>query len=153
MDLYWHFESDSIRNAHSGPSAMRSYTQPAVILAGHLLSLAGAVDVQQNYTLCNWARLRAGSIRDSVYLDGGLLWWQTAFADGTTPVVSSDGNVAGDMFRLSFSTPFDTTKTNVSALFEKMPKAGGAGNNIAPNYIDGTMFTNDGELYLYGYVA
>lgn len=129
---------------------MRSYTQTVTILAGLVLRLAGAVDVQQNYTICNWARLRAGLIRDTVYLDGGLLWWQTAFADGTTPVVSSDGNVAGDMLRLNFSTSFDTTKTNLSASFEKMSKAGGAGNNIAPNYVDGTMFTNDGELYLYG---
>ncbi|KEF63240.1 uncharacterized protein A1O9_01217 [Exophiala aquamarina CBS 119918] len=129
---------------------MRSSTQTLTIVAGLVVRLACAVDVQQNYTICNWARLRAGAIRDSVYLDGGLLWWQTAFADGTTPVVSSDGNVAGDMFRLNFSTLFDTTKTNLSALFEKMSKAGGAGNNIAPNYVDGTMFTNDGELYLYG---
>lgn len=129
---------------------MRSSIQTVTILAGLVLRLAGAVDVQQNYTICNWARLRAGLIRDSVYLDGGLLWWQTAFAEGTTPVVSSDGNVAGDMFRLNFSTSFDTTKTNLSGLFEKMSKAGGAGNNIAPNYVDGTMFTNDGELYLYG---
>ena len=123
-----------------------------IFLGGLLVGVATAVSVQENYTICNWARLRAGVIRDSLYLDGGLLWWQTAFADGTAPVVSSDGNVAGDMFRLNFSTPFDTTKTNVSGLFERMPKAGGAGNNIAPNYVDGTMFTNDGELYLYGFV-
>lgn len=112
-----------------------------------------AISVQENYTICSWARLRAGIIRDAIYLDGGELWWQTAFADGTTPVVASDGNVAGDMFRLNLSMPFDTTKTNMSALLDAMPKAGGAGNNIAPNYIDGTMFTNDDELYLYGGLA
>ncbi|RVX66076.1 hypothetical protein B0A52_10010 [Exophiala mesophila] len=125
---------------------------PTLLLIVWSLSLrpAAAVDVQQNVTICNWARLRAGVIRDAVYLDGGLLWWQTAFADGTTPVVSSDGNVAGDMFMLNFSTPFNTASTNLSALLQRMPKAGGAGNNIAPNYVDGTMFTNDGELYLYG---
>ncbi|KIV94582.1 hypothetical protein PV10_02335 [Exophiala mesophila] len=125
---------------------------PILLLIVWSLSLrpAAAVDVQQNVTICNWARLRAGVIRDAVYLDGGLLWWQTAFADGTTPVVSSDGNVAGDMFMLNFSTPFNTASTNLSALLQRMPKAGGAGNNIAPNYVDGTMFTNDGELYLYG---
>lgn len=132
---------------------MRSLT-PTLILAAWSwwLQPATAVDVQQNYTICNWARLRAGVVRDAVYLDGGLLWWQTAFADGTTPVVSSDGNVAGDMFMLNFSTPFNTASTNLSGLLQRMPKAGGAGNNIAPNYVDGTMFTNDGELYLYGLV-
>ncbi len=125
---------------------------PIVLVGGAWMGqTAEAVSVQENYTICNWARLRAGVVRDALYLDGGLLWWQTAFADGTTPVVSSDGNVAGDMFRLNFSQPYDTATTNLSALFERMPKAGGAGNNIAPNYVDGTMLTNDGELYLYGY--
>ncbi len=128
---------------------MRSYSN-FVFLGGLLVGAVHGVSVQENYTICNWARLRAGVVRDSLYLAGGLLWWQTAFADGTAPVVSSDGNVAGDMFRLNFSIPFDTTTTNVSGLFERMPKAGGAGNNIAPNYVDGTMFSNDGELYLYG---
>ena len=111
---------------------------------------ACAIDIQQNYSICNWARLRSGIVRDAIYLDGGQLWWQTAFADGSTPVVASDGNVAGDMWRLNLSTPFDTTKTNLSALLSTMSKAGGAGNNIAPNYIDGTMLTNNDELYLYG---
>ncbi|KIX00478.1 uncharacterized protein Z518_10618 [Rhinocladiella mackenziei CBS 650.93] len=117
---------------------MISHFQTALV-AALLLGTANAVSVQENYTTCNWARLRAGVIRDALYLDGGQLWWQTAFADGTTPIVSSDGNVAGDMLRLNFSIPFDTTKTNVSGLFERMSKAGGAGNNIAPNYVDGTI--------------
>ena len=115
-----------------------------------VVRLASAIDIQQNYSICNWARLRSGIVRDVIYLDGGQLWWQTAFADGSTPVVASDGNVAGDMWRLNLSTPFDTTKTNLSALLDTMPKAGGAGNNIAPNYIDGAMLNNDEELYLYG---
>ncbi len=128
---------------------MKLYQQ-YVVLVGLLVGAVHSISVQENYTICNWARLRAGVVRDALYLDGGLLWWQTAFADGTAPVVSSDGNMEGDMFVLNFSTPFDTTKTNVSGLFDRMAKAGGAGNNIAPNYVDGTMFTNDGELYLYG---
>jgi hypothetical protein len=120
------------------------------VLGGIFIAAAEGISVQENYTICNWARLRAGVVRDALYLDGGLLWWQTAFADGTAPVVSSDGNVDGDMFVLNFSTPFDTATTNVSGLLSRMSKAGGAGNNIAPNYVDGTMFANDGELYLYG---
>jgi len=31
--------------------------------------------------------------------------------------------------------------------------AGGAANNIAPNYVDGVMLANDDEFYLYGFVA
>ncbi|KAI1614332.1 hypothetical protein EDD36DRAFT_464174 [Exophiala viscosa] len=131
---------------------MRSFFK-SILLGGAVLGTVNAQSTTENYTICNWARLRAGVVRDALYLDGGELWWQTAFVDGTTPVVSSDGNVAGDMFRLNFSQPFDTATTNLSALFSRMPKAGGAGNNIAPNYIDGTMFVNDDELYLYGGLA
>lgn len=30
--------------------------------------------------------------------------------------------------------------------------AGGSASNIAPNYVDGVMFSNDDEFYLYGFV-
>lgn len=129
---------------------MGLFFQSTALVWALFFSFSIAQSVQENYTICNWARVRAGVIRDTLYLDGGLLWWQTAFADGTTPVVSSDGNVEGDMFSLNFSTPFDTSKSNLSAILQRIPKAGGQGNNIAPNYIDGTIFSNNDEMYLYG---
>lgn len=73
--------------------------------------------------------------------------------DGTTSDPTSDGNVEGDMYLLNFSQPFDSSNTNLSNLFTVLQKAGGAANNLAPTYIDGMMFANDDELYLYGYVA
>ena len=112
-----------------------------------------AITINENYTMCSWARLRAGVIRDTLYLDGGELWWQKAFIDGTTSDPTSDGNVDGYMYLLNFSQPFETSSTNLSNLFTTKQKAGGAANNIAPNYIDGTMFANNDELYLYGYVC
>ena len=117
-----------------------------------LATYVTAITINENYTMCSWARLRAGVIRDTLYLDGGELWWQKAFADGTTSDPTSDGNVEGDMYLLNFSQPFNTGSTNLSSLFTPKQKAGGAANNIAPNFIDGTMFVNNGELYLYGYV-
>lgn len=62
------------------------------------------------------------------------------------------GGVDGFMFSLNLSYAFDTTKYNkTTSLLQPMSKTGGtAANNIAPNYVDGAMFTNDGELYLYG---
>lgn len=116
-----------------------------------LTACATAVSIAENYTMCSWARLRAGVIRDTLYLDGGELWWQKTFVDGTTSDPISDGNLQGNMYLLNFSTPFNTGTTNISSLFTTKQKAGGAANNIAPTYIDGTMFTNDNELYLYGY--
>lgn len=115
--------------------------------------LAGAVlaDLtEQNATICNWAQSRAGVIRDTIYLDGGEMWWKVGFAGGNTNLVTNNGNEQGLLYYLNFSEPFDTTKTNLTALFQSMVKAGGLANNIAPNYIDGTMFANNDELYLYG---
>lgn len=111
---------------------------------------ATAITINENYTMCSWGRLRAGVIRDILYLDGGELWWQKTFVDGTTSDPTSDGNVEGDMYLLNFSQPFNTGSTNLSNLFTAKQKAGGAANNLAPNYIDGTMFANNDELYLYG---
>lgn len=38
-------------------------------------------------------------------------------------------------------------------VLENKTIAGGAASNIAPNYVDGVMFSNDDEFYLYGFVA
>lgn len=58
------------------------------------------------------------------------------------------------MYSLNLSYPFDTTEFNqTTALLQPVSKTGGnAANNIAPNYEDGAMFVNNGELLLYGYV-
>ena len=117
-----------------------------------LATYVAAITINENNTMCSWVRLRAGVIRDTLYLDGGELWWQKAFVDGTTSDPTSDGNVQGDMYLLNFSQPFNIGTTNLSSLFTPKQKAGGAANNIAPNFIDGTMFANDDELYLYGYL-
>jgi hypothetical protein len=130
---------------------MKLLRYQAVFWAIHLRSCVTAISITENYTMCSWARLRAGSIRDTVYLDGGELWWQKTFVDGTTSDPTSDGNVEGNMYLLNFSDPFTTGSTNLSGLFTTKQKAGGAANNIAPNYIDGTIFANNDELYLYGY--
>lgn len=60
------------------------------------------------------------------------------------------GNVEGDLFSLNLGTNFNSESANFTNLFNISQKAGGAANNIAPNYVDGTMFTNDNEFYLYG---
>ena len=130
-----------------------SYHQRRWGLISLLTMLVGSVVAdltEQNATICNWAQSRAGVIRDTIYLDGGEMWWKVGFADDNTNLVTNNGNQQGFLYYFNFSEPFDTTTTNLTALFQSKPKAGGAANNIAPNYIDGTMFANDDELYLYG---
>ena len=124
----------------------------ALAVVATFASLSTAISVQSNTTICNWAQARAGVIRDTIYLDGGQMWWQVGLVDGTSSIVQNNGNPRGDIYSLNFSVPFDISKTNLTALFQSKSKAGGAANNIAPNYVDGTLFANEDELYLYGYV-
>ena len=64
---------------------------------------------------------------------------------------SIPGNPLGLVYVLNFSTPFNTSQ-NISAILTTISKAsgGGAANNIAPQYVDGTMFANDYEWFTYG---
>lgn len=69
---------------------------------------------------------------------------------GHMRLTSSSGNTEGVMYALNLGQPFNQT-TNLTGLFQTMSETGGlATNNIAPNYIDGEMFANDGELITYG---
>ncbi|KAI1127198.1 hypothetical protein F5Y10DRAFT_243372 [Nemania abortiva] len=58
------------------------------------------------------------------------------------------GNPYGIIYKLNFSTPFNSS-TNVSSILGTI-SIGGAANNLAPNYFDGGMLANDNEFYLYG---
>ncbi|KAI9828517.1 MAG: hypothetical protein M1826_006054 [Phylliscum demangeonii] len=53
------------------------------------------------------------------------------------------------LYALNFTQAFQTSQ-NVTSLLHRIEKTSGATNNIAPDYLDGTIFTNDKELFLYG---
>ncbi|KAI9733699.1 MAG: hypothetical protein M1834_003302 [Cirrosporium novae-zelandiae] len=78
-----------------------------------------------NTTMCSWSQLR-----------------------GQDDEHAALGNTAGLLYYFSFSKSFNTKTVNLGS--QSMTKAGGAANNIAPTYIDGTMFANDYEFCLYG---
>ncbi|TVY40202.1 Kelch repeat-containing protein [Lachnellula occidentalis] len=109
---------------------------------------------QVNTTMCYWDSPRAAVIRDTLYIDGGMLGWQPGMSDGTYGAPAPDGNPLGLVYLLNFSTPFDTSAgQNLSrTAFTNISKAAndGAANNIGPQYYDGTMFANDYEWITYG---
>ncbi|KAF7712869.1 Uncharacterized protein PECH_001977 [Penicillium ucsense] len=70
------------------------------------------------------------------------------FADGCVNYVNDD-NFQGFIYSLNLSTPFNTS-SDFLAILNKETIAGGTANNLAPNYIDGVMFSNQNEFYLYG---
>ncbi|KAK1752104.1 hypothetical protein QBC47DRAFT_433058 [Echria macrotheca] len=106
---------------------------------------------QVNTTICEWEQFRAHVVRDTVYMDGGGLWWLPGLSDGSYATPESDRNPLGIVFTLNFSTPFATTD-NITAVFGTLSKvaAGTAAKNLAPNYLDGAMLGNDDEWFLYG---
>jgi hypothetical protein len=54
------------------------------------------------------------------------------------------------VYTLNLGLPFNQS-TNLTGLFQTISPTGGlASNNIDPNYVDGVMFANDGELITYG---
>ncbi|KAH8681017.1 hypothetical protein BX600DRAFT_9398 [Xylariales sp. PMI_506] len=106
---------------------------------------------QVNATMCLWQNPRAAVVRDTVYIDGGYLWWVPGLEDGSFGGPTQDGNPLGLIYLLNFSQPFDST-TNYSSILGVLPKvsSGTAANNLAPNYFDGGMLANDDEFFTYG---
>ena len=77
-------------------------------------------------------------MRDALYVNGGLV----------TTVIEVPGNNldVGGVYALNLSRSLNTSSNNFSALFTMLP------GSMAGTYMDGTMFANNDELYLYGYV-
>ncbi|CAG8369309.1 unnamed protein product [Penicillium salamii] len=103
---------------------------------------------QVNVSMCNWQGLRATVLRDTLYLDGGRIWYQQGHDDACPGYVEDDALIA-NLYYLNLSTPFNTSSDFMNTL-SNMSIAGGAATNIAPNYVGGAMLSNDNEFYLYG---
>ncbi|ORY64886.1 uncharacterized protein BCR38DRAFT_186468 [Pseudomassariella vexata] len=112
---------------------------------------SGWADDQVNATMCAWKASRVAKIRDTVYIDGGYLYWAPGMADGSYGAPTQDNNPLGLIYTLNFSTPFNTS-ANISEVLNVTSKApnGNAANNFAPNYYDGAILANDNEFFLYG---
>ncbi|OLN97566.1 Kelch repeat-containing protein-like protein 3 [Colletotrichum chlorophyti] len=130
----------------------------SVLLAAFAGLVAGQYDGwdlekgQVSSEMCYWNSPRAAVIRDTLWLDGGRLWWTPTYRDGSTGPPSTLDNPLGLMYSLNFSKSFDKT-TNITELIKTKSKApGGSGNanNFAPNTIDGALLHNDAEFFLYG---
>ncbi|KUL85884.1 hypothetical protein ZTR_06378 [Talaromyces verruculosus] len=122
------------------------------LIAWTLVESASGLDWKNevNVSMCNWAQFRANVIRDTIYLDGGELWWWVGLSDGSYASPQNDGGINGVVYEFNLGQPFNQS-TNITSLFKTLSKTGGlASNNIAPNYVDGAMFANDDELITFG---
>ncbi|KAL4805195.1 hypothetical protein BDV18DRAFT_142136 [Aspergillus unguis] len=128
-----------------------SVTMRLFILVLAILGLAEAQQefrTQVNISMCNWGQLRAATLRDTVYLDGGYLTFEAGYNTGEVGW-ESDDNSQELMYYLNFSRTFNTKTSNLTELFGSFDKAGGIGN-LAPTYKDGVLFHNNDKLFLYG---
>ncbi|OQD92534.1 hypothetical protein PENSOL_c040G01094 [Penicillium solitum] len=99
-----------------------------------------------NVYMCNWLGLRANILRDRIFLDGGRLWYHTGNDD--CPDYDPADILTTTIYHLNLNTSFNT-KSNFMDLLTNDSVAGGD-PSMAPNYVNGAMFANDNELYLYG---
>ncbi|KAK2589931.1 hypothetical protein QQS21_012394 [Conoideocrella luteorostrata] len=124
-----------------------------------LIPLANAqlrnwLDNQINTSICAWDQPRAALVRNTVYLDGGAIWWSAGLANGQNGKVTSQGNYQGVILSYNFTEPFSRDTNVTGILMQNMiSKARGGGLDslsTEPNYYDGGMLANDAEFYLYG---
>ncbi|KAK1998946.1 hypothetical protein LX36DRAFT_575338 [Colletotrichum falcatum] len=107
---------------------------------------------QVSADMCFWYSPRAAVIRDTLWLDGGRLYWTPTYQDGTEGAPETLDNPLGLMYSLNFSKPFDKTTNITNLIVTKSKAAGGSGNvnSFAPNTVDGALLHNDAEFFLYG---
>ncbi|CAG8891175.1 unnamed protein product [Penicillium egyptiacum] len=111
------------------------------------VAVCSTFPTQINVSMCSWQGLRANILRDTIYLDGGELWYQKGYDDGCAQP-QPDNNLEATIYYLNLTTSFNT-KSNFMDLLSNISVVGGSAS-IAPNYVDGTMFANNNEFYLYG---
>ncbi|KAI0469447.1 hypothetical protein F4859DRAFT_515941 [Xylaria cf. heliscus] len=93
----------------------------------------------------------SAQLKDTAYLDGGILYWVPGLSDGSTGAPTRADNPFGITYTLNFSTPFNSS-TNISSILGRIPFSGNgnSANNLKQNYYDGAMLANDHEYALYG---
>jgi len=91
-----------------------------------------------SFDVCTWTQLRAATVRDSVYVNGGDL--------STTVEIPGFPALDGSIYAFNFSQSFETNNNSFPAFFTRLP----AQPQMA-HYWDGTIFATDEKVYLYGY--
>ncbi|KAF4513284.1 hypothetical protein G6O67_000573 [Ophiocordyceps sinensis] len=109
---------------------------------------------QINTSICFWKQPRAALVRNTVYLDGGSIWWMPGLASGELGRLVNGGNPQGAILTYNLSDPI-TPDTNTTGLLLKnglLKARGGKNNGISPEpgSYDGGMLANDAEFFLYG---
>ena len=90
------------------------------------------------FDVCIWTQLRAATVRDAVYVNGGDLH--------TTVDVAGVPGIGGAIYALNFSQSFETKNNSFASFFTRL-----SSQSPMADYWDGTIFATDEKIYLYGY--
>lgn len=108
---------------------------------------------QINTSICTWQQPRAALIRDTIYLDGGDIYWTAGLSTGGNAAPQNFPNDQGVILSYNLSEPFSTS-SNITSLLLKyaFSKNRGALSSVdqTPNYYDGGMLANYDSFFLYG---
>ncbi|KAL5348312.1 hypothetical protein ACLOAV_006794 [Pseudogymnoascus australis] len=111
---------------------------------------SGWVEDTANTTMCQWTLPRVGVIRDTLYIDGGQLYWQPTLKDGQLgPVTQDRKNGPRPHLHPQLQHPLHHQHQLLHRP-HPLPATAGASNNIAPLYYDGALLANDAEFLSYG---
>lgn len=117
-----------------------------------ILSLAGLANAENATTVCAWFQGRAGTVRDTLYIDGGLLINNSWSAGGWESENPQQWEPEAYLYRFNYGTPFkyQDSPPDLNELLEKTYLTATGARYDAPLYRDGAMFTNEYELYTFG---
>ena len=90
------------------------------------------------FDVCTWTQLRAATVRDAVYVNGGDL--------SATLNIPGFPGLDSAIYAFNFSQSFDTNNNSFPAFFTRLPA-----QRPMAHYWDGTIFATDEKIYLYGY--
>lgn len=117
-----------------------------------ILSLSVLINAQNATTICAWFQPRAGTVRDTLYIDGGLLVNNSWVNNGWGSEDPQQDEPSGYLYHFNYSRPFSfqNSPPNLDNLLQKTYLTATGARYDAPLYKDGAMFTSAFELYTFG---
>ncbi|KFA65171.1 hypothetical protein S40285_01494 [Stachybotrys chlorohalonatus IBT 40285] len=148
----------------------KSFAAHALLALPTTAQLLNWLPNQVNTSICTWDLPRAAIVRDTIYLDGGELWWTRGLDDGDLGSPSNNGssgfsgllcamiqadylgNPEGIVMTYNLSRPFSPGANLTGLLLQDTltTARGGQGMSSEGEITGGAMFASQGSFYLYG---
>lgn len=95
--------------------------------------------------------VQAVVVRDTLWISGGVLWWQPGWKNGLYGPAIADGKPPGLVYSLNFTSPFDVS-LNISRMFSTTSEMAVAGANVSLT-LSGSLLSNYDDFVAFGGVT